>query len=144
MWPSASHNVANHSLDWPRLGMMCNKYFVDIALSFSLHSKPYSFTAIADTVQWMVTHNHGVDFPWHYLDDFLTLGSPASLVCHNKLQAFIWLCSRLGLPLHPDKLRGPSTCLHILDIELNSTTLQAWLPPKKKKEDYCFAGYMVW
>ena len=74
----------------------------------------------------------------HYLDDFLTLGPPASPVCHNNLQTCIVLCSRLGLPLHPDKLEGPSICLHILGIELDSTTLQARLPPKKRERIIAF------
>lgn len=71
---------------------------------------------------------HGVDFLLHYLDDFLTLGPAASLVCHNNLQACIQLHSKPGLPLHPDKLEGPSNCLPILGIEVDSATLQTWLP----------------
>ena len=78
---------------------------------------------IADAVQWMLTSHHGVDFLRHYLDDFLTMGPPASPVCYNNLQACIQLCSKLGLPLHPDKLEGPSTCLSILGIELDTIRL---------------------
>ena len=36
-----------------------------------------------------------------------------------------------SLALHPDKLQGPSTCLTILGIELDSLTLQARLPQDK-------------
>ena len=82
-----------------------------MALPFGLRSAPYIFIAIADLVQWMLTHNYGVDFLRHYLDDFLTLGPPASPVCFNNLQACIQLCSKIGLLLHPEKLEGPSTCL---------------------------------
>ena len=81
----------------------------------------------------MPTSHHGVDFLRHYLDDFLTLGPPASSVCYNNLQACIQLCSKLGLPLHPDKLEGPSTCLSILGIELDSVRLQTWLPIDKRE-----------
>ena len=67
----AYRNVGIHPRDRPLLGMMWrDKYLVDMALSFGLQSAPYIFRAIADTVQWMATHNHGVDFP-HYLDNFL-------------------------------------------------------------------------
>ena len=111
---SAYHNVAIHPLDHPLLGMKWREqYYVDMALPFGLRSAPYIFTAIADVVQWMLTSHHGVDFLRHYLDDFPTLGSPASSVCYNNLQACIRLCSKLGLTLHPDKLEGPSTCLSI-------------------------------
>ena len=99
-----------------------------MALPFGLRSAPFIFTTIADMVQ---TVNHNVDFLRHYLDDFLTLGPPASPVCRNNLQMCVCLCSQLGLPLHPDKLEGPSTCLSILGIELDSMTLQARLPSEK-------------
>ena len=36
-----------------------------------------------------------------------------------------------GIPLHPNKIEGPSTCLTILGIELDSVRLQARLPPEK-------------
>ena len=78
-------------------------------------------------VQWMLTSHHGVDFLCHYLDNFFTLGPQASLVYHNNLQASIQLCSKLGLPLHPDKLEDLSTCLSILGIE------QARLPTDKRE-----------
>ena len=97
-----------------------------------LRSAPYIFTAIADVVEWILTHNYGLTFLHHYLDDFMTLGPPASPVCHHNLHACIWLCSILGLPLHPRKLEGPTTRLCILGIELDSTTLQAQLPEEKR------------
>ena len=53
-------------------------------------------------------------------------------MCHNNLQTCVRLCKKLGLPLHPDKLEGPATCLTILGIELNSEKLQACLPTDKK------------
>ena len=138
---SGYRNVAIHPQDRPLLGMMWRgKYYVDLALPFGLRSAPYIFTAIADMVQWMLTHNFGVNFLRHYLDDFLMLGPPASPVCYNNLQACIQLCSRLGLPLHPDKLEGPSTCLSILGIELDSTTLQARLPAEKRERITALLG----
>lgn len=78
-------------------------------------------------VQWMLTSHHGVDFLCLYLDDFFTLGLQASLVYHNNLQVSIQLCSKLGLPLHPDKLEDLSTYLSLLGIE------QAWLPTDKRE-----------
>ena len=108
------------------------KYYVDLALPFGLRSAPYIFTAIADVVEWILTHNYGVTFLRHYLDDFMTLGPPASPVCHHNLQACIRLSSILGLPLHPRKLEGPTTRQSILGIELDSTTLQARLPEEKR------------
>ena len=100
------------------------QYFVDLVLPFGLRSAPFIFTAIADLVEWILVHNYDVTFLRHYLDDFLTLGPPASPVCHNNLQTCVRLCTKLGLPLHPDKLEGPATRLTILGIELDSENLQ--------------------
>ena len=130
---SAYRNVAIHPDDCPLLGMQWRgQYFVDLVLPFGLRSAPFIFTAIADLVEWILVHNYHVTFLRHYLDDFLTLGPPSSLVCHNNLQTCVRLCQQLGLPLHPDKLEGPATRLTILGIELDSETLQARLPAKKR------------
>ena len=61
---SAYRNVAIHSQDRSLLGMKWS---------------------IAYMVEWILTLNYGVDFLCHYLDDFMTLGPPASLVCHYNL-----------------------------------------------------------
>ena len=130
---TAYRNVAIHPDDRPLLGMTWRgQYFVDMILPFGLRSAPFIFTAIADLVEWILVHNYGVDFLRHYLDDFLTLGPPASPICHNNLQTCVQLCTKLGLPLHPDKLEGPATCLTILGIELDSDKLQARLPADKR------------
>ena len=68
---------------------------------------------------WL-THNYGVNFLRHYLDDILTLGPPSSSISHNNLQTGVQLCEKLGLPFHPYKLEGPATCLTILGIELDT------------------------
>ena len=39
--------------------------------------------------------------------------------------------SKLGIPLHPDRQEGPSTCLTILGIEVDSLNVQACLPQDK-------------
>ena len=130
---SAYRNVAIHPQDRSLLGMKWrDKYYVDMAPPFGLCSAPYIFTFIADMVEWILTHNYGVDFLNHYWDDFMTLGPPASPVCHYNLQACIRLCSIFCLPLHPPKLENPTTRLSILGIELDSTTLQARLLVEKR------------
>ena len=59
------------------------------------------------TLEWTLIHNHGVDYLPHYLDDFLTLGPPASDACLSNLATCLQLCSDLGLPLQPNELEGP-------------------------------------
>ena len=117
---SAHQNVAIHPDD-RLLGMQWRgKYFVVMVLPFWLRSAPFIFTSIADLVEWIVVHNYGVDFLRHYLDDFFTLGPPSSQLCCSYLLTCVRLCERLGLPLHPNELEGPATCLTILGIELDS------------------------
>ena len=98
-----------------------------MVLPFGLRSAPFIFTAIVDLV-----HNYGVDLLRHYLDDCFILGPSSSTICHSYLLTCVRHCKRLGLPLHPDKLEGPATCLTILGIELDSDRLQARLPTEKK------------
>ena len=85
----------------------------------AVRSAPYIFTCIADLVEWVAKQNYDVTFLMHYLDDFHTLGPPGSSVCQHNLDRSIDCFSKLGIPLHPDKLEGPSTCLIILGIELS-------------------------
>ena len=56
-------------------------------------------------------------------------------------EQFNQLCEKLGLPLHPDKLEGPATCLTILRIELDSVKLQACLPTKKRDRIIALVEY---
>ena len=103
-------------------------FYVDMLLPFGVRSALYIFTYIADLLEWVAKQNYDVTFLMHYLDDFHTLGSS---VCQTNLDRSINCFSNLGVPLHPDKLEGSSTCLTILDIELDSLTLQPHLPQDK-------------
>ena len=47
------------------------------------------------------------------------------------IPVFSCLIKQWGIPLHLDKLKGPSTCLTVLGIELDTLTLQAQLPQDK-------------
>ena len=100
-----------------------------LSVSGQLHN--YIFTCIAELVEWVAKQNYDVTFLKYYLDDFHTLGPPGSSVCQHNLDRSIDCFSKLGIPLHPDKLEGPSTCLTILGIELDSLNLLARLPQHK-------------
>ena len=51
--------------------------YIDKILLFGLRSAPIIFSAIDDALQWII-QIHGVEFLFHYLDDFITVGRPAS------------------------------------------------------------------
>ncbi len=61
-----------------------NRYFVDLALPFGLRSAPYIFNSLADLFHWIIVNNFLVPDLLHYLDDYFTLGPPASPVCAQR------------------------------------------------------------
>jgi len=135
--------VPVHTDDRQLLGMKWRgAFYVDMVLPLGVRSAPYIFTCIADLLEWVAKQNYNVTFLMHYLDDFHTLGPPGSSVCQTNLDRSIDCFSKLGVPLHPDKIEGPSTCLTILGIELDSLTLQARLP--RDKLDRITAMLEVW
>ena len=79
---------------------------IDGALPFGLRSAPKLFTAIADTLMWIM-EQRGVTHVLHYLDDFLFLGNPASTECTHSLAIALKVCSELGVPVAPPESRKP-------------------------------------
>ena len=67
----------------------------------------------------------------HYLDDYLTVGPPASTVCQCNVDKFVFLYAELGVPLATDKLEGPSTSLSFLGIILDTSRMEIRLPADK-------------
>ena len=108
-----------------------NQYYVDLALPFGLRSAPFIFNAIADLVEWILVHSYQIPDLLHYLDDFITMGSPESPQCAHNLRTALAVCKRLRLSLHPGKCVGPSTVLVVLSIELDSVNQVAHLPAQK-------------
>ncbi len=68
---------------------------------------------------------------FHYLDDFLLLGSPHSDEYAQALAITLSTCSELGIPLALDKIEGPTTELTFLGVLLNSASLSVSLPQDK-------------
>ena len=120
---SAYCHVPVHSDNRYLLGMKWRaKYFIDLAFPFGLCSAPYIFSSFADLLVWILKHNY---------NDFHTLGPPNSPFCQNIVNTCVQLFLEWGIPLHPDKLEGPSTCLIVLGIKPDLITLKARLPQDK-------------
>ena len=113
-----------HPQDRVLLGMWWrNQEFVDCVLPFGLCSAPKIFNVVADTLQWMVCQQ-GVEWIYHYLDDFVCLGTPKSEECHWALAVLLSVCSELQIPVAREKTEGPSTTLLVLGIECDTITMQ--------------------
>ena len=109
------------------------QYFFDRVLPFGLRSAPFIFNCLAEAIEWAV-RQEGVTHTYHYLDDFFVAGAPGSNECANHLYTFTSLCNHLRVPLAEEKLEGPTTCLEYLGILMDSTALEARLPPDKLED----------
>ena len=128
---SAYRNVPVHPEDHLLLGMKWQGYhYIDGCLQFGLRSAPKIFNALADTLEWVIKRR-GVQFIAHYLDDYITVGKPASSECADNLQVVLQCCQELGFPVAEDKCEGPKTCLTFLGFELDSVALEIRLPQEK-------------
>ena len=96
---------------------------------FGLRSAPKIFTAVADALQWIMI-NHGMNYLLHYLDDFILVADSVDRARSDR-HILISVSERLGVPLEPSKLEGPSTCLSFLGIEVDTESLLLRLPSDK-------------
>ena len=128
---SAYRIVPVHPEDRHLLGIRHDSAtYVDAALPFGLRSAPKIFNALADGLEWIMI-KHGVAHAIHYLDDFLFLGPPDSLVCQQSLTKALAICQNLGVPVAMHKCEGPATTLTFLGIELDTIEMEMRLPLKK-------------
>ena len=117
---SAYRNISVHPEDRYLLGIKWQgNYYIDMVLPFGLRYAPFIFSSVADLLEWILRHNYGLNFLLHYLDDFWTLGPSNSPARQNNLDTCIRLFKDWHIPLHPDNMEGPSTCLTVLGIELD-------------------------
>ena len=62
----------------------------------------------------------GITAGIHYLDDFLFFGRPQASECDENLAKALSICNELGVPVATNKLEGPTTCLTLLGLQLDS------------------------
>ena len=128
---SAYRQIPVHPDDRSLLGMRWQgQLFCDATLPFGLRSAPIIFSAVADALEWVVKARGGTHI-FHYVDDFVFVGPPRSPKCSRDLQLFVDTCSELGIELAVDKTEGPSTCLTILGIEIDTMAMELRLPQAK-------------
>lgn len=99
-------------------------------LPFGLISAPLIFTAVADALQWIMERS-GVQWVAHYIDDFVTVGAPATNECSANFARMHAVCERLGMPVEPEKDEGPASTVSFLGIELDTMALECRLPAEK-------------
>jgi len=128
---SAYRNIPVHPHDRWLLGMVWHGgVFIDTVLPFGLRSAPKIFNAVADALEWVVRHN-GVREIYHYLDDFLVIGTPGSDECTRSLDSLLTWTEWLGFPVAEEKVEGPSSVITFLGIEIDSEAMILRLPEDK-------------
>ena len=80
----------------------------------------------------------GVGTVFHYLDDFLFLGSAGSDECACLMQGFKNLCNAIGVPIAQEKTVGPSTKVIFLGLEIDTIEMVVRIPQEKSSAFSCF------
>ena len=123
--------VPIHPSDRLLLGMVWKgELYIDKVLPFGLHSAPLLFTTLADAIEWII-RQRGVDPIFHYVDNFIVLGRPASSQCSMAMATTEQVCVELGVPTEPEKNEGPATSVSVLGIEFDTEDMILRLPLTK-------------
>jgi len=128
---SAYHIVPVHPVDQLLLDIRWQgEVYIDTRLPFGLRLAPIIFTVLADALEW-IARQQGVGIHLHYLNDFITVGPPDSPVCESNMQKLGEICTELGVLVATAKTVGPTTCLTLLGIEVDTDRLELRLPQEK-------------
>ncbi|KAF5379032.1 hypothetical protein D9615_006011 [Tricholomella constricta] len=129
----AFRHIPVRAADWHLLGFRWKaKFFHLLVLAFGLKSAPYIFNLFAEALHWII-QRHIPAALRHYLDDFLLIFGPSSdpVVCNAAVEWVTALGKELGLYFQDSKTVRPCTQLEFLGLELDSTAMEARLPPDK-------------
>ena len=128
---SAFRLIPIHPDDWNLLGIYWQAmFYVDMYLPFGLRSAPYIFNQLSDAIEWILTHNYGLQHVLHILDDFLVI-EPSRAQCLTSFSTLLRVFMSLRAPLVASKTLGPSQVLEFMGIELDSSRMEARLPEDK-------------
>lgn len=107
------------------------QYFVDKCLPMGCSISCALFETFSTFLEWVVKSESGIPSVLHYLDDFLFIGPPASLVCKAALRTMERVSLSFGVPLAPEKTEGPATVVKFLGIVIDADLMECRLPDDK-------------
>ena len=85
----AHRMVTVHPQDQHLLGVKWEStVYIDKVLPFGLRSAPKIFSALADTVQWIL-YNNGIQKGFHYLDDLILIAKNLDLAQRDRRHSVI-------------------------------------------------------
>ena len=88
------------------------------------------FNQLSDALEWILTHNYGLQHVLHIRDDFLVI-EPSRAQCLTSFSTLLRVFMSLRAPLVASKTLGPSQVLEFMGIELDSSRMEARLPEEK-------------
>jgi hypothetical protein len=120
----AFHHILVRPDDWELLGSSWKvnsetMYYISTVLPFGLRSSPKLFSDFAYATK-LVMLNYGVSDVDQYLDDFITLGPPSSVVCQQNMDLMLTVCQDVGFAVNLKKVAGPNSVLEVLGIVINT------------------------
>ena len=122
-----------HPDDWHLLGMYWEgQYYYDKRLSMGGRSSPYIFDQLPIALEWICRNKYLIQFLLHLLDDSLAVEDPSSTP--RALQPIITLFKYLGVPFVPHKVVGPTQCLEVLGIILDTVAMEDRLSQEKQQK----------
>ena len=131
---SAFRLLPIHPHDFPLLGMEYQgNFFVDKCLPFGLSLSCALFEKFSSFLEWHIRQVTGSNLMIHYLDDFCGCErdkEKATSVLSQTLSAF----SQLGVPVAPEKVEGPVTCIKFLGLDVDTVAMQVRIPDDKLKD----------
>ena len=87
---------------------------------------------ISSMLEWCAK-DQGVSHLYHYLDHYIMMGNAEFEEWNLNTVTLLATCNRLGVPIAPDKCKGPTTMLMYLGIEADTVQMQLRLPEEKLK-----------
>ena len=128
---SAFRIMPIHPNDYHLLGFSWKGfYYYDKCVPFGASSSCRLFEATSTALEWIAIHKLGCAAVVHILDDFLLINSTEE-GCTRDLNAFLSMCSDIGIPMALDKTFPASTSMTFVGISLCTIRLEASLPLDK-------------
>lgn len=128
---SAFRLLPIHPDDFSLLGMSVDGYlFVDKSLPFGCAISCSLFEKFSTFLEWCVQQASMSSDVIHYLDDFCG-GGVSEDKAKRMLDSLLDTFNELGVPVAPEKVEGPTTCLKFLGLEVDTVALQVRIPEDK-------------
>lgn len=107
------------------------QYYIDKCLPMGCSVSCNIFEKFSTFLHWVVENNTGLSTLDHYLDDFIFAGRAQTNQCKLLRDNFLQITKNIGVPIAPEKLKGPTTVLVFLGFEIDTDEMVVRIPREK-------------